>query len=82
MNKSELKAQLDKLGVNTDFYSLEGELLPDRIVLCQNYHRWEVFYFDERGNRDSEKVFSSEEEACEYIYDYFKKQKEIEKKYL
>lgn len=82
MNKLELKQRLDKLEVNPDFYSLEGDLLPDRIVLYQNYHRWEVFYFDEKGNRDNEKVFSSEKEACEYLYDYFKEQKEIEKKYL
>ncbi|MCS6973596.1 MAG: hypothetical protein N2044_05610 [Cyclobacteriaceae bacterium] len=81
MNREELKQKLDELKVYPGFYSLEGELLPDRIVLYQNYAKWEVFYFDERGNRDNEKVFFSESEACNYIYEHFKKQKEIEKKY-
>ena len=46
-----------------------------------DYGIWEVFYFDERGNRDNEKVFPSENEACEYIFENFKEQKAIEKKY-
>jgi len=81
MNREELRRKLDELNVYPGFYSLEGELLPDRIVLYQNYAKWEVFYFDERGNRDNEKVFFSESEACNYIYEHFTTQKEIEKKY-
>ena len=80
MNRSDLKNRLNALNVYPGFYSLDGELLPDRIVLYQNYAKWEVFYFDERGNRDKEKIFFSESDACEYIYEYFKKQKEIENK--
>lgn len=74
MNKVELKSKLDELGVYNGFYSLDGELLPDRLVLFQNYEKWEVFYFDESGNRSKEKMFSSESEACEFIYQYFKNQ--------
>jgi hypothetical protein len=81
MNRQELKYKLDEIGINTGFYSLFGELLPDRIVLCQNYDKWEVFYFDERGNRNNEIIFHSESDSCNYIYDYFKKQKEIEQKF-
>jgi hypothetical protein len=80
MDINELKLKLVKLNVFTGFYSLDGELLPDRIVLFHNYCIWEVFYFDERGNRDNAKTFSSENEACEYIYKHFKKQKAIKKK--
>ena len=72
---------MDALNVYPGFYSLDGELLPDRIVLYHNYAKWEVFYFDERGNREKEKIFFSESDACEYIYEYFRKQKEIENKY-
>jgi hypothetical protein len=82
MKKIELKNKLDELNVYPRFYSLEGDLLPDRIVLYHNYNKWQVFYFDERGNRDKEKIFSTESEACEYIYEYFKKQIEIEKNTL
>lgn len=81
MDRIDLKNKLDALNVYPGFYSLYGELLPDRIVLYHNYAKWEVFYFDERGNRDKEKVFSSESDACEYIYEYFREQKEIENKY-
>lgn len=31
------------------------------------------FYIDERGNRDDKHTFQSETEACEYIYEEFKK---------
>lgn len=78
MNRKELKQKLDELKVYPGFYSLDGELLPDRIVLYYNYAKWEVFYFDERGNRDKENLFFSESDACNYIYEYFKKQREIE----
>lgn len=78
-NRKELKCKLDDLDVFPEFYSLEGNLLPDRIVLFHNYSKWEVFYLDERGNRNNEKVFFAENDACDYIYNYFKKQKEIEK---
>jgi len=81
MDKKELKIQLDKLNVFSGYYSLEGELLPDRIVLNHNYNKWEVFYFDERGNRDNEMVFTSERDACNYILKHFKRLKEIEDKF-
>ena len=81
MDRNELKHKLDDLSVFPGFYSLGGDLLPDRIVLFNNYGVWEVFYFDERGNKENEITFSSENEACEYIHEYFKKQKEIEKKF-
>lgn len=82
MNVEELENHLKELDIYHGFYSLNGELLPDRMVLYHNYNKWEVFYFDERGNRDKEKIFYSEDEACQYLYEHFKKQKEIEKKYL
>jgi len=75
MDIVELKNKLDDLNVYSGFYSLDGSLLPDSIVLYHNYTKWEVFYFDERGNRDNEKTFFSENDACSYIYEYFKKQK-------
>lgn len=71
MNKKELTEELARIGIDHRFYSLDGSLEPDRIIM-KNYHGiWEVFYFDERGNIHKEKKFSSEDEACRYIYDYF-----------
>ena len=73
MNKSELKEKLDLLGINENFYSLSGALLPDRVILYNSYDEWLVLYFDERGNRNDEQTFSSENEACQYIYNKFKR---------
>jgi len=33
MSKEELKEKLDNLAVNENFYSLNGNLLPDRVIL-------------------------------------------------
>ena len=82
MNKKELQTKLDLLGVASKTYSLEGELVPNSIILYNSYHKWEVFYLDERGGRNDEKVFDSENEACEHIYKLFKESKEIEDKYF
>ena len=77
MNKLELACLLQKEGVNSSFYSLNGELVPDRMVLFQSYEKWYVFYYDERGNRRNESMFDSESDACKYLYEYFKKQYKI-----
>ncbi len=71
MNKKELIEELAKIGIDQRFYSLDGSLEPDRIIM-KNYHGiWEVFYFDERGNIHKEEKFISEDAACRYIYEYF-----------
>lgn len=67
MTKIELKKKLTELGYQ-NLYSLDGSVGPDLVVLYKNYSVWEVFYIDEHGNRTSPKLFSSEEEACDYIY--------------
>jgi hypothetical protein len=82
MDKKELQNKLDFLGVDSNQYSLEGELNPYSIILYHSYNNWNVFYLDERGGRDNENIFHSESEACKYIYKLFKEYKEIEEKYL
>ena len=68
MKREELIKKLSEMGINANRYSLYGELEHDRIVLYQNYSKWEVFYFSERGTREDFHVFASEELACQYIY--------------
>lgn len=67
----ELKLKLDLLGVNPSFYSLDGNLSLVGTVLYHSYGDWIVFDLDERGNKTDEKVFKSENEACDYIYQKF-----------
>ena len=82
MDKIELKKTLDSFGVDPRTYSLDRELIPDSIILRNSYHTWEVFYLDEKGGRNNEKVFTSEQEACLHIYSLLKEAKEIEDKFL
>lgn len=82
MNRTDLRDKLNSLRVKPELYSLEGELLPDRIILYNSYNTWEVFYLGERGERSDMKLFSSEDEACEYIYVLFKEAKEIEDRFF
>ncbi len=67
MNKKELRKLLEKLDLYDGWVSLDGELVPDKIVLDQINTQWVVFYFDERGNKNDEMLYSSEDEACESI---------------
>ncbi len=67
MDKKQLKLTLEDMRIPTQFYSLDGELLPDRVVMDCIYGKWIVFYFDERGNREREKEFLTEEQACEHV---------------
>ena len=77
MNIKELTSKLNEMKILSGEYSLDGHLLADRIVLYHNYYKWEVFYLDERGVRHNQKEFSSEREACLYIYDLFKRRVNI-----
>mgnify|MGYP000536601973 CR=1 FL=1 len=82
MNKKELKKKLDLLEINENDYSLEGNYIPDSIILINLGSKQEVFYFDEKGNKNNEKIFIDEEKAYNYIYDLFIEAKKIERKYL
>lgn len=81
MNREELKEELKKLNIPWEHYSLYGDLVRDSIVLYKNYDNWEVFYYDERGNRLDQKIFRSESTACEYILKHFKDIKNLENRF-
>ena len=68
VKKSELRTKLEQAGIRPSVYSLDGELLPDRLVLDHAHGRWFVFYFSERGTRFGEREFGDEDEACEHFY--------------
>jgi hypothetical protein len=82
VNTSELKIELSELNVNPNEYSLDGSLVPDSIILFHSYNEWQVFYLDERGDRNDQRVFSSEDEACQYILKLFIDSKEIQRRFL
>jgi S-adenosylmethionine hydrolase len=79
MNRIELKEKLDKLGIHQRRYSLYGVQIPDCIVMEWHF-KWEIFYFDERGNINKIASLNSEDEACEYFYNMMLKDKQIDEK--
>ena len=81
MKVLELDQRLRDLKISSRSYSLNGDLKPDAIILFHNYAKWEVFYLDERGGRNDERVFVTEEEACLYVYVLFVKGKDIAEKF-
>ena len=81
MDTKELKEKLIELKVNPNHYSLNGELKPDAVILFQNYNKWEVYYFDERGGKNDVRTFNSEKDACSYFYSLFKDAKAVENEF-
>lgn len=71
ITKEKLLENLKKLGVKEAEYSLDANFNSDTIVLWHNNYKWEVYYIDERGNRDLLKTTYSEDEAYYCIYKLF-----------
>ncbi len=66
MTRDELQQVLQKEGIRERAYSLSGGYEEDRYCLEASYSTWTVYYA-ERGNRREEKIFASENEACENL---------------
>lgn len=84
----ELYNNLIELGISEDRYYLHGLYgsTNDEDKLALNIKRgvysmeYETYY-KERGEKHSVRIFSTENEACQYIYKRLKENKEIEEKY-
>jgi hypothetical protein len=77
MTITTLKLELDLLKIDQSNYSLDGRLKYDAIILNKDKDIWGVFYMDEKGRPIDEKKFESEDDACEYIYEQFKRARDI-----
>ena len=67
MNVVQLKEHLAKLGINDKAWSINTDL-PERFVLLSDVMGWIVFY-SEKGARNEERLFATENEACEHLID-------------
>jgi hypothetical protein len=63
MNRLELQAVLDEKGIRRRSYSLDGRFADDCYCIERTAGGWAVFYA-ERGNRNDEKWFHTEDAAC------------------
>lgn len=69
MTRYELKQRLMKENVPHIYYGINGIFFDNVFVLNKNNERWET-YWTEKGNKYQLKVFDTEEEACEYYYNW------------
>lgn len=66
MNRSELEAKLKSEKVSLWAYDLENVGKDETFCLEKTDSGWSVYY-RERGNRNGEREFKSEAEACAYL---------------
>lgn len=76
MNISELHKRLKELGISENQYylhGLHGSTNDDEklsFTIRKNGHKIEYLtYFKERGEQHSERIFQTEEEACQHLYE-------------
>jgi len=88
MTLQELSIKLQELGVPEDRYYLHGlygsTSDDDKLSVTMRkgtyFLEYEV-YFKERGEKHSTRIFTNEDEACQYLYKRLKENKEIEDRY-
>ena len=68
MTRQELVELLNEEGISPNTYSLDGDLLPNRIILYKNYNFWEIFYLDEKGNKKILKRCRNENDAYSFVH--------------
>lgn len=69
MNLDELKQKLAQSDIREDFYSLSGGLPNEAFCINEMDTGWEVYY-SERGSKSKRKFFPSENEACDFFYEF------------
>lgn len=72
MDKKQLGERLQQENINEYYYSLDGDLPNEAFCLHENNNHWEVYY-SEKGNKSQLKSFESEEDACNYFYNWVMK---------
>jgi hypothetical protein len=66
MTLQELEVRLVNLNVPKDAYCLTGGLPNEAYTIEKVNDKWQVYY-SERGNRETLRIFDSEQEACDYF---------------
>ena len=72
MRVSDLKSNLDKIGVPQELYSIMIGGLPNERLCIVKDEMWQVYY-SERGEMVGQRFFETEEEACKYFYQKMKR---------
>ena len=88
MTLEELNRKLVELGITDNRYYLHGLYGStddnDKLALSIKREKHAVefeVYFKERGEKHSTRTFTTEDEACQYMYKRLKENKETDDKY-
>ncbi len=73
MNTQELNQKLIALQINPTFYSLDGRIVVGQVLEKKDNNLFLVYSVDDRGGQYNKHEFAKEEEACEYLYNFFLK---------
>jgi hypothetical protein len=65
LDRESLERELTEASIRPSYYHFGG-YVEDRVCLHQENGGWSVYYA-ERGNRNVEKWFRSESDACAYL---------------
>jgi hypothetical protein len=74
MTQKELEEKIRLSNVPDHFYSLNDGLKSNAYILYKNYAKWEFFYLDERGGRNTFKEFTNDEEAFDFLWTMLEKE--------
>ncbi|PLR77050.1 hypothetical protein CU633_12610 [Bacillus sp. V3-13] len=69
MKLNELEQKLLSNNIPKDLYSLRGGYPNEAFCINKESQIWEVYY-SERGIKSNLKTFNSEEDACNYFYNW------------
>ena len=80
MNRTDLQDRLMSEGIRKDTFSIYGDYADEAYILSkESAGKWSVYY-SERGLRTAEKLFDSEEGACQHFYDLLAKDPTVRSK--
>lgn len=77
MNVKKLEKKLISEKIKPIIYNFTGKWENDELCLVNRNGKWETYY-SERGNQYGLKIFSKEQEACEYFYDWIWKDSAVQ----
>lgn len=80
-NIFQLKKKLRNLGIDDREYAFNDISQADSTVLYRNGKQYQIIYVDDRGGQTIIASFTSETKACNFMFGYFQKSKEIKRKY-
>lgn len=69
MTREELMKKIIVNIVPESWYCIDSGLKQDALHLYKNYTKWEYFYLDERGSHNDFRIFYSDEEAFDFLWE-------------